>query len=231
MAISAIILLLLTANLLLSSEIALAFSIAWLSYCLFICRKNPELLVISLLTVIVVALLCLLLLPVAYYATLFHFSQGANNLPLIPAPHLIFYLMTMFVVVPVLIGGGLRKRLGDVSAAFSSACGVLCLAMAPGALGRCDPPHVLFYGMGATMLLMVVLCAKWPRMLPLYVAGYCLVFVVWMQLVHLRVFYKVRPQSLLSKRGTVDMLGNYATPLTLKNPMAPPFRFSSSIRA
>jgi hypothetical protein len=78
--------------------------------------------------------------------------------------------------------------------------------MAPGALGRCDPAHVLFYGMGATMLLMILLAAKWPRTMPVYVAGYCLVFVAWMQLVHLKAFYKVPPQSLLSKRGIVGML-------------------------
>lgn len=206
LAMSAVISGLLTATLLLSAEIALAFTVAWLSYCLFVCRRRPGLLIQSLLCIVLVAAVCVLLLPTAYYATLFHFSQGANNLPLLPAPHLIFYLMTMLLLVPLLVSAGLRARFGDSSAAFSSACGVLCLAMAPGALGRCDPPHVLFYGMGASMLLMILLSARWSRMMPVYVAGYCLVFIAWMQLVHLKVFYKVPPQSLLSKRGIVSMI-------------------------
>jgi hypothetical protein len=46
------------------------------------------------------ALLCWLFLPVAYYGSVLWFSEGAANLPLLPAAHLLLYILTMFLVVP-----------------------------------------------------------------------------------------------------------------------------------
>lgn len=201
-----VICLLSVANLLLSSEIGLAFIIAWMSYCVFVFRRDARLLMISVLAILIIVLLSWRFLPAAYYLTLFQFSKGANNLPLMPAPHLLFYLITLFLAVPALLGGAWNKRVSDLHvAALSGACGVLCLVMVPGALGRCDPPHVLFYGMGATLLLMILLAQHWPRALPLYAAIYFAIFVIWMQLVNLRVFYNVKPQAFLSRRGIADV--------------------------
>ena len=115
-------------------------------------------LLVSLTAFIAGGVLCWLLLPAAYYGSLLRFSEGANNLPLLPAAHLLFYIVTMFLVVPPAAGRGYARADQTViyrAAAICGALGVLCIVMAPGALGRCDPPHVLFYGMGASMLLMV----------------------------------------------------------------------------
>jgi hypothetical protein len=205
-AVGAIIFLLLSANLLISSEIGLAFTLAWLSYCVFTFRITPYLLMVSLLAAALVLLACFFFLPAAYYLTLLHFSRGANNFPLLPAPHLLLYLGTMFVIVPALLGNVLRKPWDNSrSDALGAALAVLCMAMAPGALGRCDPPHVLLYGMGATLLLMIRLGATRPAALGLYAAGYFAVFVVWMQLVHLQVFYQIPPDAWLSKKGITDI--------------------------
>jgi hypothetical protein len=172
----------------------------------FIFRRDPKLLTISVAAVILIGLLGWLLLPAAYYTTLFQFSRGANNLPLMPAPHLLFYLITIFLVVPPLLGGALNKRVNNLRvAALSGGYSILCLAMAPGALGRCDPPHVLFYGMGATLLLMILLAQWRHRALRLYASTYVAIFIIWMQLVNLRVFYNVKPQAFLSRRGIADV--------------------------
>ena len=63
----------------------------------------------------------------------------------------------MFLVVPGLLAGSIQKSTDDdiTNAAISGALGGLCVLMAAGALGRCDLPHVLFYGMGASLLLMI----------------------------------------------------------------------------
>ena len=205
---SVIVLLLLTANILLSSEAAAAFGMAWLSYALLMARRNRRILIVSIVGFVAAGLLCWLLLPAAYYHSLIQFSEGANNLPLLPAPHLLIYILTMFLVVPPLLASGVETRPGgDVrAAAICGAMGVLCLAMAPGALGRCDPPHVLFFGMGACLLLMIRLSNLSRLAFNLYALGYVSVFIVLMQLVNLQVFYDVPPKALLSRRGILDIV-------------------------
>jgi len=82
--------------------------------------------------------------------------------------------------------------------AICGALGLLCVVMAPGALGRCDPPHVLFYGMGASMLLMIWLANVSGRAFSAYTIAYAGVFIVLMQAINLQVFYNISPRMLLS---------------------------------
>jgi hypothetical protein len=72
---------------------------------------------------------------------------------MVPAAHLILYVITMILIVPSLLAAGWRNERAD--AALLASLGVLSVAMMPGALGRCDPPHVLFYGLIVSLLLMV----------------------------------------------------------------------------
>lgn len=200
-----IVMLLLASNILLSPEAAAAFAFAWMSYGMLAFRRNRHVLVVSMIALIATGLLCWLLLPAAYYGSLVNFSQGANNLPLLPAPHLIFYIGTMFLLVPPLLAFSLRAVISgsEPAASIYGAMGILCLAMAPGALGRCDPPHVLFFGMGASLLLMIRLSNYSRTVFNLYALGYGCVFVIYMQLVNLQVFYGISPKALLSPRGVL----------------------------
>ena len=201
LAATATVLLLLGTNILLSPEAAVAFALAWLGYSLLMVRRDSWVLGVSLIAFIAAGLLCWLLLPPAYYGSLLRFSEGANNLPLLPAAHLLFYIVTMFLVVPPLLAAGVREQTnGDLrGAAICGALGVLCVVMAPGALGRCDPPHVLFYGMGASMLLMVRLANISRPAFAVYTIAYGGVLIVLMQVVNLVVFYGVSPRALLSR--------------------------------
>jgi hypothetical protein len=150
---------------------------------------------------IAAGLLCWLWLPAAYYGSLLRFSEGANNLPLLPAAHLLFYVITMFLIVPPMLAAGVQEpaRADVPSAAICGALGLLCVVMAPGALGRCDPPHVLFYGMGASMLLMIRLANISRAAFAVYTVAYAGVFILLMQIVNLVVFYGVSPRALLSR--------------------------------
>src|SRR6266404_4075776 len=169
------ILTLLFGNILLSSDAGVAFALAWLGYALLMVRYDIRVLTVSVISLATAALLCWLFLPAAYYGTLLWFSQGAANLPLLPAAHLLLYILTMFVVV------------------------------APGALGRCDPPHVLFFGMGASMLLMIRLANISRRLFAAYAIAYAGVFIVLMQVVNLVVFYGISPPTLLSRQGIANV--------------------------
>ena len=197
------ILMLLFGNILLSSDAGVAFAIAWLGYGVLMVRREVRVLVVSLIALIIAALLCWIFLPVAYYGTLLRFSEGANNWPLLPAPHLLLYILTLFMIVPTLLAASVRERATEdiPGAAMCGALGLLCVVMAPGALGRCDPPHVVTYGMGVSMLLMIRLANISRPAFAAYVAGYAGVFIIWMQVVNLQVYYQVSPQALLSRDG------------------------------
>jgi hypothetical protein len=198
---------LLFGNILLSSDAGVAFAIAWLGYALLMVRYDIRVLAVSVISLATAALLCWLFLPAAYYGTLVWFSEGAANLPLLPAAHLLLYILTMFVVVPPLLAVSVREpATGDVpGAALCGAMGVLCVVMAPGALGRCDPPHVLFFGMGASMLLMIRLANISGRLFAAYAIAYAGVFIVLMQVVNLVVFYGISPPTLLSRHAIANV--------------------------
>jgi hypothetical protein len=210
---AAAILMLLFGNILLSSDAGLAFAIAWLGYAVLMIRWDIRVLMLSLIALITAVLLCWLVLPAAYYETLLRFSQGAVNWPLLPAPHLVLYILTLFIIVPPLLAASLwRRSISDLPAAsICSAFGLLCVATSPGALGRCDPPHVLFFGMGASMLLMIRLANVSRRAFATYVIAYAGVFIVLMQVINLQVFYRVSPATLLSTHAATHVVDKLRT--------------------
>jgi len=203
-----LVVLLLAGNILLSSETGIAFAIAWLGYALLEVRSEVLTLAASFIAFAAVALLCWLFLPTAYYGSLLRFSEGANNLPLLPAPHLLFYVLTLFLLVPSLLAISVRewRTGGESGAAICGALGILCVVMAPGALGRCDPPHVLLFGMGASMLLMIRLANKPRPVFAAYAIAYAAIFVVFIEVVNLIVFYGISPQMLLSRHPFSDVV-------------------------
>jgi hypothetical protein len=207
------ILILFITNILLSSDAGVAFALAWLGYGVLTVRREVHVIVASLIALIIAASLCWMFLPVAYYDTLLRFSQGANNLPLLPAPHLILYIVTLFLVVPPLLAVSLGgRRTDDVpEAAICGAFGVLCIVMAPGALGRCDPPHVLLFGMGASMLLMIRLPKISRPAFAVYMVAYAGVFIVLMEVVNLQVFYRIPLRMLLSPHVIANVAQKFRT--------------------
>ena len=197
------ILLLVAINVLLSPEAAVAFAVAWLAYGALMLPCDRRVLLVSVVALLVAGVLCWLFLPTPYYGSVLRFSEGANNLPLLPVPHLLLYIGTLFMLVPPLLAVSVRKPpSGDpATGARCGAIGILCVVMAPGALGRCDLPHVLFFGMGASMLLMVLLANRSRRAFTSYVIAYAVVFILLMEVVNLNVFFGVRPRVLLSRHG------------------------------
>src|SRR5436309_3503401 len=176
--------LLLGGNILLSPEIGVAFALGWFGYAVLTSRGEARILVVSVIAFVATALLCWLFLPPAYYGTFLRFSEGANNLPFLPAPHLLFYILTLFLIVPPVLAVSLREpRSGDIpGAAICGALGILCVIMAAGALGRCDPPHVLLYGMGASMLLMIRLANISRGGFSAYAVAYAVVFILFIEI-------------------------------------------------
>ncbi|MFL6464253.1 MAG: hypothetical protein ACJ73N_07605 [Bryobacteraceae bacterium] len=204
--------LLMAGNILLSPEIGVAFAIAWTTYAALKGGRQRRLLMISLIALVLAGLLSWFILPREYYGTFLRFSEGANNLPLLPAPHLILYILSLFLLLPPLLAASVRQwpEEGAAGTAICGALAVLCLVMAPGALGRCDPPHVLLYGMGASMLLMIKLSAVSRRAFAAYAIAYAAVFIVFIEAVNLVVFYGISPRTILSRHPINNVIHKLA---------------------
>ena len=183
------------ANVVLSPEIAVAFTLGWSAYAVLCARDDRRLAVVSGLALAATAACGVLLLPPEYYRSLLRFSQGANNLPLLPAAHLVLYVVTLAAVVPPVLAAGWRG--GRPDAALLGALGVLSIVMMPGALGRCDPPHVLFFGLVVSLLAMLRAANLSPRAHRAYALAYVAVFIGMMQLVNLVNFFGLNPKELL----------------------------------
>jgi hypothetical protein len=188
---------LLAANALTSPEIGAAFVFGWGAYCaLRLFQKDWPIAAGSLIAIVATGGVAPFVLPAAYYTSLLRFSQGANNLPLLPAAHPLLFLVTLLMVVPPLLLAGWRGRAAD--APLSGAMGVLCLGMMPGALGRGDPPHVLYYGLVASAILIVQLGTVSGPGHRLYTAAYGFVFIGLTWVVTGTVFLGLQPRQLIS---------------------------------
>ena len=120
-------------NIVLSPEVGVAFLLALMSYCVLSLGDRTATLAI-LLAIVASLILAAFLLPRPYFATLTHFSQGANNLPLlITSPHLLLYLALILSVVPRWLAG---VRGTSPDRALVATLAVLCVILIPGALGR-----------------------------------------------------------------------------------------------
>ncbi|MCB1120649.1 MAG: hypothetical protein KJT03_03805 [Verrucomicrobiae bacterium] len=170
-----LLLLLVAANVSLSSEAALAFCLSWLVYAGIAALGNHRVLTISIIGLGLAATGGRLFLPEAYYESLLRFSEGANNFPILPAPHILLYVATLFLIVPSLLTAAWQRATHH--APLQGALAALCVVMIPGALGRCDPSHVLFFSLGACLLLMVKLSQLSLLRFSIYTASYAIVFI------------------------------------------------------
>lgn len=213
------VLLLLIGNVLLSAETGVAFATAWLCYAGFSIRSDFRVLLASFTALVGAALFCWLFLPVEYYGTLLRFSQGANNLPLLPAPHLLLYILTLLLLVPSLLAVSIHSwKTGEEAAAICGAFGILCVVMSPGALGRCDPPHALLFGLGTSTLLMIRLANISRGSFAAYAIAYAAVFIFFLEVVNLLIFYGISPKTLRSAHPLAAVMQKFRSASDTKHP-------------
>ena len=200
-------------NILISPEIALAFGLGWGAYCVFIGWTDRGRAILGLAGLVVAGVLGAVTLPPQYAGTVFSFSGGANNFPLVPAAHIVFYLTTLFVVVPTLFADALTGRGRPPALLFAMA--TICVVMIPGALSRADPPHVLFYGLGLSLLLLVQAGMRSRSAFALWAVGYAAVVIGGSHVSNARAFYGASLQSLLHPRSfVVEFVRSQEPPIT-----------------
>ncbi len=213
-------------NIGLSSEIGISFLIAAGVYGLLLLPRGVGIAVIF--AVAVTILLSPILLPHAYYTSLFHFSQGANNLPLLPtSPHLILYLIALLWFVPQWLAEAWRNRTNSAPI-FAVSC--LSVILIPGALGRCDPPHVLTYGLTLTLLVFAHManCGKVPFLTT--VLAYVAVFAIGFQAINVWVFH-LTPASVVASLRHPRVASQKFVSLSKYETLALPFGTYGSSKA
>ena len=78
------------------------------------------------------------------FDTLASAADNANSFPIAICPHILFYIMSLFVCCRYLFVRFLNDEFSDRMIGFV----LVAIPMAAGALGRCDPGHVGAYGFG-----------------------------------------------------------------------------------
>ena len=190
-------LLLLTAGeileLLISPELGLAMSIGVLTFgFLRAWQEGWRWLATAIVPVGVLATL-LLTFGRPYLVMAATFSSGGLSLPVGPYPHILILVAALVWLVPV----GLARIVGlrDPGSARLLAFYAASLALMPAALGRCDPLHVLFDGIGILVLSLIEV-SRTSRRVRLGWAACLLVLALWNHYVNLGVF-EVRSAAVL----------------------------------
>ena len=181
-------------NLLISPETGFAFCLGWGAYCAHTALTDRSRAVLGLAGLAPAGALGALMMPPEYAGSVLSFSGGANNFPLLPAAHIIFYLTILFLGVPRLLADALSGLGRQRALLFSMAA--ICVVMIPGALSRADPPHVLFFSLGLALLLFVQAAIRSRRAFALYAILYALIIVVGSHVSNARAFYGASLRSL-----------------------------------
>ena len=199
-------------NVLISPEIGLAFAVGWSAYCLFTARLEVRRAIVGWCGLGVALIVSAVILPHEYAGSVLSFTGGANNFPLLPAAHIVFYLVTIFVTIPRLLADAVPRRGPDGAVLFALAA--ISVVMIPGALTRADPPHVLFFGLGVSLLLFVVTANRSWRAFALYAVTYAVVVIGGVQVSNARSFYGASLQSLRPSHILAFVRSHGESPLT-----------------
>jgi len=161
--------------LMLSPEVGIIYVVAQAAYCTFAVRRDRRYLVPLGATLLALPV-CLFLCSSAYLMSVLAFGGGSGNFPVVPSVFILFYIGSLFCVVPLLIQAAWTEK-DKHTAALIVAVILLIVGFIPGALGRCDPGHVAFNGAAAMAIALAVLGKAYPRKGHYYIAGYAVVFV------------------------------------------------------
>lgn len=169
-------------NLAISPEVGIAFTVAFALYLGWLGFTVNRRFLVNLLVHIVTLPIFLFFISPDYLQSIFNFLGGGYNFPVVPAPHILLYLLAFFVLIPAQLVALTEKERPDRALVVGLL--VLNVIMLPGALGRCDFWHVVLYGIGVFTLTLLGLAkaaehGQLPRLAHrASLAAFVLVFVV-----------------------------------------------------
>jgi len=181
---------LLLLNISISPEVGIVFAISLALYLLLSSRK----IVLGLYLASLAALV--LLMPADLALTLRSFGRGGMNWPVVPAPAILIYLLSLLGIGSAILAGYLRERKDHLLAAIV----LTTILMMPGAIGRCDPGHVFYYGIGLFIVSFAYLAQNRVRLFRFYSISFLAIFCLGMNISNFNkeelgkiVFRKIEP--------------------------------------
>ncbi|MDB4904398.1 MAG: hypothetical protein JWQ63_3679 [Mucilaginibacter sp.] len=106
--------------------------------------------------------------------TLKVFASGGNNFPVIPAPAILFYIVSFLIINSIFISLVINKKIHFITFTLL----LFNIAMLPGAFGRCDPGHIFWYGLCSFICMWVYLSYTNHRFYKVYRIFFILIFTI-----------------------------------------------------
>lgn len=119
--------------------------------------------------------ICLAVFTPGYLATVFMFAKGGANFPLVPSLFALFFLGTLFFIIPIAFSE-LRSHPEDPRSPLLLLLTLHPLLALPAALGRSDPGHLMVNGVGAFILTFALLAQRSPRHLRTFMVAMLVIF-------------------------------------------------------
>ncbi|MEN6558339.1 MAG: hypothetical protein ABFC54_09200 [Thermoguttaceae bacterium] len=157
-----------------STEIGLVYIVAQIIYAIHGGLFGKRFLFWTILATAAAPIIMFLAFPGCFQAMV-AFSKGGNTLPLLPGPHILFYLVCLFWIAPIMLKACATRHPQTDTPLWLAWIAMALMCVAP-ALGRCDFGHVLFNGLGIFLMTFVVLWRYKPRWLPAYAASMVMLF-------------------------------------------------------
>ncbi len=138
-----------------------------------------------------------------YFFLALAFGGGGYSFPVLPNAHLLFFVGSAFFAVPLLaLRGASREPDGPLSLAFTVAA---TLFIAP-ALGRCDPGHVYWNGIGVFVIAAALLVRVSPRAGAAYLGAFGVIFTLGTHVAYWN-YYGENIRHALAERQRLDAAG------------------------
>lgn len=150
----------------LSADNGIAFYAGLLFYCIAQYKAGQRWFALCAFLALSTTLALVCLISIHYFRTLASFGTGGGNFPVYMTPHILFYLTSLFALMPFIGVCGWANattaatwRQRDAGAMLAALCASGTL-LAAGALGRCDANHVFTNGL---IVFLLALALVWRR--------------------------------------------------------------------
>jgi len=140
-------------NLAISPEIGISYCLILFAYILYLIFTGFRQYIYCLILLFLIPII-FFFFPKEYLNSIINFTSGGNNFPVVPALYIIFYLFSLFYLMPLLIRG---LKYGGNDSPLIITLIIFNILMVPGALSRCDSGHVFYYGLSVLILTPIIL--------------------------------------------------------------------------
>jgi hypothetical protein len=164
----------------LSPEAGIAYSAASAFLLLILSTRRDRWLLCGIPFCAVGCLTVLALFGRSYLGAILDFGAGMGSFLVVPAPYMVFFLITLICLVPV--GLAMAVRNDSKSAPLLLSLGAMGLAYVSAAMGRCDPGHVLWNGICIFLLGFAFVGKYYRAFQSVYLTAFGLLFVFGLHL-------------------------------------------------